>query len=163
MIMAMREDEAIHRDIHHAFADALAEVQKRLQVVFPVHPRTAKTLAQLPGRPAARECRRASPVTATGWSLDPGLLAEELARAARRGRLPRVVVPVDLYGQCADFDPIMAECRQLGIPVVEDAAEAEVNAVIRQNAPAEIREMAPEAAIKAGAIDYITKPISPPT
>ena len=25
MIMAMREDEAIHRDIHHAFADALAE------------------------------------------------------------------------------------------------------------------------------------------
>lgn len=25
MIVAMREDEAIHRDIHHAFADALAE------------------------------------------------------------------------------------------------------------------------------------------
>jgi ubiquinol oxidase len=25
MVMAMREDEAIHRDIHHAFADALAE------------------------------------------------------------------------------------------------------------------------------------------
>ena len=25
MIMAMREDEAIHRDIHHAFADALAQ------------------------------------------------------------------------------------------------------------------------------------------
>lgn len=25
MIIAMREDEAIHRDIHHAFADALAE------------------------------------------------------------------------------------------------------------------------------------------
>jgi ubiquinol oxidase len=23
MILAMREDEAIHRDIHHAFADAL--------------------------------------------------------------------------------------------------------------------------------------------
>ncbi|MEP7210532.1 MAG: DHHA1 domain-containing protein, partial [Alphaproteobacteria bacterium] len=33
-----------------------------------------------------------------------------------------------------------------------EAAEAEVNAVIRQNAPAEIREMAPEAAIKAGAM-----------
>jgi ubiquinol oxidase len=25
MIIAMREDEAIHRDIHHAFADSLAE------------------------------------------------------------------------------------------------------------------------------------------
>jgi alanyl-tRNA synthetase len=33
-----------------------------------------------------------------------------------------------------------------------DAIEAEVNAVIRQNAPAEIREMAPEAAVKAGAL-----------
>jgi ubiquinol oxidase len=25
MILAMREDEAIHRDIHHMFADALAQ------------------------------------------------------------------------------------------------------------------------------------------
>ncbi|MEZ5938007.1 MAG: alanine--tRNA ligase [Hyphomonadaceae bacterium] len=33
-----------------------------------------------------------------------------------------------------------------------DAVEAEVNAVIRQNAPAETREMAPEAAIEAGAM-----------
>jgi alanyl-tRNA synthetase len=33
-----------------------------------------------------------------------------------------------------------------------EAVEAEVNAVVRQNAPAEIREMAPEAAIKAGAM-----------
>ena len=37
-------------------------------------------------------------VAGTGWTMDPGLLAEELSRAARRGRLPRVVVPVDLYG-----------------------------------------------------------------
>jgi alanyl-tRNA synthetase len=33
-----------------------------------------------------------------------------------------------------------------------EAVEAEVNAVIRQNAPAEIREMAPDAAVKAGAL-----------
>jgi alanyl-tRNA synthetase len=33
-----------------------------------------------------------------------------------------------------------------------EVVEAEVNAVIRQNTPAEIREMAPEAAIKAGAM-----------
>ncbi len=33
MIIAMREDEAIHRDIHHAFADALAEGN-----VLPDHP-----------------------------------------------------------------------------------------------------------------------------
>ncbi|MBI1360758.1 MAG: alanine--tRNA ligase [Alphaproteobacteria bacterium] len=33
-----------------------------------------------------------------------------------------------------------------------DAVEEEVNAVIRQNAPAEVREMSPEAAVKAGAL-----------
>jgi len=33
MIVAMREDEAIHRDLHHAFADALAAGQS-----FPPHP-----------------------------------------------------------------------------------------------------------------------------
>ncbi|MGK7868485.1 DegT/DnrJ/EryC1/StrS family aminotransferase [Falsiroseomonas sp. E2-1-a20] len=63
-------------------------------------------------------------VTPTGWSLDPGLLAEELARAARRGRLPRVVVPVDLYGQCCDLDAIIAACDRWGVPVMCDSAAA---------------------------------------
>ncbi len=61
---------------------------------------------------------------ATSWNMSPGLLADELATARRRNRLPAAVMVVDLYGQCADFDPIMAECRQMGIPVVEDSAEA---------------------------------------
>ena len=59
-------------------------------------------------------------VAAESWTLDPGLLERELARAARRGRLPRVVVPVDLFGNVA---PIPA-LRELGVPVVEDAAQA---------------------------------------
>ncbi|MDX1502752.1 MAG: aminotransferase class I/II-fold pyridoxal phosphate-dependent enzyme [Thermoanaerobaculia bacterium] len=58
------------------------------------------------------------------WNLDPDLLREELAAAARRGRLPRAVLVVDLYGQCADHDPILEACREHGVPVVEDAAEA---------------------------------------
>jgi dTDP-4-amino-4,6-dideoxygalactose transaminase len=61
---------------------------------------------------------------AASWNMSPQLLADELADAKQRGRLPAAVVVVDLYGQCADFDPIMAQCRELGIPVVEDAAEA---------------------------------------
>jgi dTDP-4-amino-4,6-dideoxygalactose transaminase len=33
-------------------------------------------------------------------------------------------VAVDLYGQCADFDRITATCREYGVALVEDAAEA---------------------------------------
>jgi dTDP-4-amino-4,6-dideoxygalactose transaminase len=62
--------------------------------------------------------------TGPGFTLDPGLLAEELARAARRGRLPRVVVPVDLYGQCCDLDAIVAACDRWGVPVLCDSAAA---------------------------------------
>jgi dTDP-4-amino-4,6-dideoxygalactose transaminase len=60
----------------------------------------------------------------TSWNMCPQLLADELAAAVRRGRLPAAVMVVDLYGQCADYDPIMAQCRALGIPVIEDSAEA---------------------------------------
>jgi dTDP-4-amino-4,6-dideoxygalactose transaminase len=58
------------------------------------------------------------------WTLDPGLLEEALARASRRGRMPRAIIAVDLYGQCADYGPIQALCRRYGVALVEDAAEA---------------------------------------
>jgi dTDP-4-amino-4,6-dideoxygalactose transaminase len=58
------------------------------------------------------------------WNMDPALLEEELAWRAKRGRLPKAVVVVDLYGQCADYDPIVTACSQYEVPVVEDAAEA---------------------------------------
>jgi len=58
------------------------------------------------------------------WNLDTGLLEEELASCARRGKLPKAVVAVDLYGQCADYDRILTACGRYGVPVVEDAAEA---------------------------------------
>lgn len=58
------------------------------------------------------------------WNMDPGLLEEELAAGARRGTLPKAVVAVDLYGQCADYGRILAACARYGVPVLEDAAEA---------------------------------------
>lgn len=58
------------------------------------------------------------------WNMDPGMLAEELAACSRRGKLPKAVIAVDLYGQCADYDRILSVCGQFGVPVVEDAAEA---------------------------------------
>jgi dTDP-4-amino-4,6-dideoxygalactose transaminase len=58
------------------------------------------------------------------WNLDPALLAEELAACAQRGKLPKAVIPTDLYGQCADLHAIQGICGTYGIPVVADAAEA---------------------------------------
>lgn len=58
------------------------------------------------------------------WCMDPDLLSEELGSLARKGRLPKVVVPTDLYGQCANLPRIRSVCEPFGIPVVADAAEA---------------------------------------
>lgn len=58
------------------------------------------------------------------WNMDPALLAAFLARRARANRLPKAVVVVHLYGQSADLGPILAACRQHGVPLIEDAAEA---------------------------------------
>ena len=58
------------------------------------------------------------------WNMDPMLLAEALDDAANRGSLPRAVVLVHLYGQCADLDPIVEACHRHDVLLIEDAAEA---------------------------------------
>lgn len=58
------------------------------------------------------------------WNIDPGRLGEALHAAADAGVLPKAVVVVDLYGQCADMDSIRAACASYGVPILEDAAEA---------------------------------------
>jgi dTDP-4-amino-4,6-dideoxygalactose transaminase len=62
--------------------------------------------------------------SADTWNMDPELLAEELEERARRGALPKAVLVVDICGQCADYEPILAACARYDIPVIEDAAEA---------------------------------------
>ena len=42
------------------------------------------------------------------WTMNPGLLAEALLEAERKGARPKAVVAVDLYGQCYDYDRIEA-------------------------------------------------------
>lgn len=58
------------------------------------------------------------------WNLDPDLLAEELSRCAKLGRLPKAVIAVDLYGQAADYDRILAACARFDVPLIADAAES---------------------------------------
>lgn len=69
-------------------------------------------------------------VDPASWTLDPDLLRRELRTAAQRGRLPRAVVAVDIYGQAAELDAILAACGHWGVPVVSDSAEG-LGATIR--------------------------------
>ncbi|MDH3200664.1 MAG: aminotransferase class I/II-fold pyridoxal phosphate-dependent enzyme [Myxococcales bacterium] len=58
------------------------------------------------------------------WNLDPALLRRALREASQRGALPKALIAVDLYGQCADYDAILSACDEHGVVVIEDAAEA---------------------------------------
>jgi pyridoxal phosphate-dependent aminotransferase EpsN len=79
---------------------------------------TANAIRYLGAEPVFIDSERVS------WNMDPQLLEDELRDAAQRGRLPKAVLVVDLCGQCADWDPILALCRRHEVIVIEDAAEA---------------------------------------
>lgn len=58
------------------------------------------------------------------WNLDPNLLESTLAQRAATSRLPKALVLVHLYGQCADIETIQSICSRYGVMLIEDAAEA---------------------------------------
>ena len=58
------------------------------------------------------------------WNMDPDLLAEALEFGFKNGRLPKAVLPTDLYGQSCDIDRILEICKPYNIPVIIDAAES---------------------------------------
>jgi dTDP-4-amino-4,6-dideoxygalactose transaminase len=58
------------------------------------------------------------------WTIDPNLLEDALRSMKAAGRPAKAVVVVDLYGQCADYESIVAICNRYNVPLVEDAAEA---------------------------------------
>jgi dTDP-4-amino-4,6-dideoxygalactose transaminase len=58
------------------------------------------------------------------WNIDPDLLEQALASAAREGRLPRALIMVELYGHCAGIERIATACRTHGVYLIEDAAES---------------------------------------
>ncbi len=58
------------------------------------------------------------------WNMCPIALKRAFEAAEKSGKLPKAVVAVDLYGQSADYDPILEICDHYGVPILEDAAEA---------------------------------------
>ena len=79
---------------------------------------TANAITYLGARPVFVDS------TSSTWTMDPALLEEELQTCARRGRLPKAVMAVDLYGQCADYDALVDICRRYEVPLLADASEA---------------------------------------
>lgn len=73
---------------------------------------TAETVALLGAKPVYVD------VDPRTYNLDPHLL--EAAITPRT----KAIIPVSLYGQCADFDAINAIAARYGIPVIEDAAQS---------------------------------------
>ena len=73
---------------------------------------TAETVALLGAKPVYVD------IDPRTYNLDPNLL--EAAITPRT----KAIIPVSLYGQCADFDTINSIAEKYGIPVIEDAAQS---------------------------------------
>ena len=57
------------------------------------------------------------------FNLDPSSLIRAIATAKRQGLKPKVVIPVDLFGQPADHNAIAAIAKSEGLFVLDDAAQ----------------------------------------
>jgi len=55
------------------------------------------------------------------YNIDPDSLEKVLKKSARN---VKAIIPVHLYGQCADMTPIMKVAKKHGISVIEDAAQS---------------------------------------
>lgn len=73
---------------------------------------TAETVALLGAKPVYVD------VCPKTYNLDPTKLEAAITPKTK------AIIPVSLYGQCADFDAINAIAAKHGIPVIEDAAQS---------------------------------------
>jgi dTDP-4-amino-4,6-dideoxygalactose transaminase len=80
---------------------------------------TAGCISRLGAIPAYVDIDEAS------YNLDPFCLERSIAgfKGERRRRL-KAIIPVHLYGQCADMEPILSIARENNMIVIEDAAQA---------------------------------------
>lgn len=89
---------------------------------------TGGTIARVGARPVFAD------IDAVSFNLSPQRVAEFLERRCRRegnaiinkatgGRI-KAIMPVHLYGQSADMDPLLGLARDYGLKLIEDAAQA---------------------------------------
>ena len=61
---------------------------------------------------------------ADSWNMDPDLLEVAIKDRLKKGKKPKAIIPVHLYGMPANMKRIMEIAGHYGIPVIEDAAES---------------------------------------
>jgi dTDP-4-amino-4,6-dideoxygalactose transaminase len=79
---------------------------------------TAEVVALVGATPVFADVEEAT------FNLDPASLERAVATARKAGLNPKAVIPVDLFGQPADFDRINAVARAENLFVLDDAAQA---------------------------------------
>jgi len=79
---------------------------------------TVNPIAYLKATPVLIDCE---PET---WNLEPELLENAIKDRIKKGKRPKAIIPVHLYGMPASMDKIMDIADRYEIPVIEDAAEA---------------------------------------
>ena len=57
-------------------------------------------------------------------NIDPQQVAEALAKDRKGKNRIKAIIPVHLYGQCADMQRLEALAEQYDVPIIEDAAQA---------------------------------------
>jgi dTDP-4-amino-4,6-dideoxygalactose transaminase len=75
---------------------------------------TAACIARLGARPVFVD------IEPSTFNIDPGKVATALAQTPNA----RAIIPVHLFGQCADIAPIFELATKRGIPVLEDACQS---------------------------------------
>ena len=58
------------------------------------------------------------------WNMSPDLLEVAIKDRLAKGKKPKAIIPVHLYGMPSKMDAILAIAHQYDIPVIEDAAES---------------------------------------
>jgi len=73
---------------------------------------TASSITRLGARPVFVD------IDARTFNINPSLVAAAVTERTR------AIVPVHMYGQCAEMDPLIELGQSRGIPIIEDAAQA---------------------------------------
>ncbi len=79
---------------------------------------TAGVIARLRARPVLVD------IDPRTFNLDPAKLKDWFVSHPNEISRVKAIIPIHLFGQCADLDPILEIADQYGIPVIEDAAQA---------------------------------------